>query len=169
MNWKTKIITNEGIEEVIEKVSKSLFCGLKDETADHFAEHYKGDSTTILGYSEGTLVGLVTIRWKANYPPFKAKQIPLIHYIEIVYEHRNKGFGTKLMNEAEQLIAQKSNQAGICVNISIEFGVPMRMYSKRGYILDGNGATVGIKPILARQPIENIDDVFIWMVKNFVD
>ena len=166
MDWTTKIITDSQIEEAIEEVSKCLFCGLKKETAEHFSDHYKGDSTTILGYSEGNLVGLLTIRWKANYPPFKEAKIPLIHYIEIVYEDRHKGFGTKLMDEAEQIIAQISNEVGICVNISKEFGVPMRIYAKRGYNLDGNGATVGIKPITAGQTIENIDDVFVWMVKK---
>lgn len=166
MSWTTKVITTEKIEETIKEVSKFLFCGLKKETAEHFSEHHKGDSTTILGYSEGRLVGLLTIRWKANYQPFKTNKIPLIHYIEIVYQHQNKGFGTKLMNEAEQIIKQQSRQAGICVNISQEFGVAMRMYAKRGYLFDGNGATVGVKAISAGQIIENIDDVFVWMIKS---
>lgn len=70
-----------------------------------FADHENLASTTIVGYKNRRLVGIVTIRWQSHYPPFRDQHIPLIQTIEIRYHDRGRGLGNALLERAEHEIA----------------------------------------------------------------
>ena len=164
--FTTRIIETEGISEAVDLVSKHMFNGSREATAAHFHMHPQGESTTLLGFEDDRLVALLTIRWKSRYPPFREAGIPLIQHIEIRYEDRGKGYGTRIMDAAERLIRKRGDKAGICVGISREFGIAMQMYVKRGYIPDGRGALLNFDEISAGQSIGDASHVCLWMVKE---
>ena len=131
-----------------------------------FAEHEDGASTTILGYEGARVVGSVTIRWHAHYPPFRDKRIPLIQHIEIAYHERGRGLGNQLLARAEGEIAQRSPVAGLCVGIFADYGPAQRLYAKRGFIPDGRGVCQGHRPLGEGAAVTIGHDLLLWLTKD---
>src|SRR5579862_9786446 len=73
-----RVVQPHEIEAVKQEVKVAFFSGDEATIEANFQDHDNGESTTILGYEAGRLVGIVTIRWHSRYPPFHERQIPLI-------------------------------------------------------------------------------------------
>ena len=54
-------------------------------------------------------------------------------------QFRRRGIGTRLMDEAEHRIAERSPAAGVGFGLTPDYGAAQRMYVKRGYVPDGKG------------------------------
>ncbi len=52
---------------------------------------------------------------------------------------RRGGIGSRLLDEAERLIAERSPVAGIGVGLYTDYGAAQRLYIKRGYVPDSRG------------------------------
>ncbi|HEX8198520.1 MAG TPA: GNAT family N-acetyltransferase, partial [Pyrinomonadaceae bacterium] len=74
----------------------------------YFAEQTEGVRKILLAFENNNFVGYLTILWESDYPPFKAKNIPEINDFNVLPEARRKGVGTKLMDEAEQIVSESS-------------------------------------------------------------
>jgi GNAT superfamily N-acetyltransferase len=154
------------LEQVKQEVKEAFFSGDEAEINVNFQDHEDGSSTTILGYEDGRLVGIVTIRWNCKYPPFRDQNIPLIQNIEIRWEDRGRGIGGLMLEQAEKEIAQRSPTAGICVGIHDDYGAAQRLYAKRGYIPDGRGVCLGHEPLKHGQTITVDHDLLLWLTKD---
>jgi len=154
------------IVAVKEEVRSVFFLGDEATIEGHFQDHENGASTTILGYEAGRLVGIVTIRWHCHYPPFRARQIPLIQNIEIRYEDRGRGLGGLMLERTEQEIAQRSPLAGICVGILDSYGPAQRLYVKRGFIPDGRSVCHPHEPLYGGETVTIDHDLLLWLVKD---
>ena len=131
-----------------------------------FAEHEDGASTTILAFEGDRVIGSVTIRWHARYPPFRDAGIPLIQHIEIAYHERGRGLGNQLLAQAEDQIAQRSPVAGLCVGIFDAYGRAQRLYAKRGFIPDGRGVCHGHTPLNEGATVTIGHDLLLWLTKD---
>lgn len=161
-----KVIEREGIREAIDETSKVFFSGDRAEAERHFQSHPQGDSSTLLGYRDNELVGILTIRWHSKYPPFREQGIPLVHYIEIKWERRGQGIGNALMAEAEAFASARTETLGICVGLFDAYGPAQRLYVKRGFVPDGRGACRGSEPLREGQTVEVNHDLLLWLVKR---
>lgn len=164
-----RIVQFHEIEQVKREVQAALFGGDMPTIDENFLEHEDGASTTILGYEAGRLIGIVTIRWYSNYPPFREQQIPLIQNIEIRYEDRGRGLGNQMLERAEQEIAWRSALAGLCVGIFADYGPAQRLYARRGFVPDGRGVCHGHTPLQHGQQITVEHDLLLWLVKDVSD
>lgn len=105
----------------------------------YLAEQERGERTTLVAFTEGNFAGYLTIKWQSDYPPFEQHAIPEIADLNVLPMHRRQGIGTRLMEQAERLVATKSTTVGIGVGMTADYGAAQRLYVKRGYVPDGRG------------------------------
>jgi GNAT superfamily N-acetyltransferase len=82
--------------------------------------------------------------WESNYAGFRSRGIPLLHQIAVAGPFRRRGVATLLMDAAEQLARDRGIATlGITVGLFDDYGLAQRLYARRGYIPDGQGACQG--------------------------
>ena len=164
--FSTQTLQPHEITSRFPEIREAFFSGDLEEIERHFEGHHDGSSTTVLGYDDERLVGIVTIRWNSQYPTFKEQGIPLIQNIEIRWEDRGKGYGDRMMAAAEEAISERSDRAGICVGIFDAYGPAQRLYATRGYIPDGRGVCLDHTPLQQGQAVTVDHDLLLWLVKR---
>ena len=70
------------------------------------------------------------------------------------------------MAHAEELIADKSDFAGIGVGLHSDYGIAQRMYVKRGYMPDGLGLMYKYQKVEAGSKVRVDDDLTIMFTKR---
>jgi len=107
--------------------------------ATYLAEQETGERTVLVALVDDIFAGYVTIKWQPDYPLFRAEGIPEIQDFNVLPHFRRQGIGSRLMDEAEKIVAQRFPVVGIGVGMDGDYGSAQRMYVKRGYIPDGRG------------------------------
>jgi GNAT superfamily N-acetyltransferase len=105
----------------------------------YLAEQDAGQRTVFVGWLDEVFVGYVTVYWLPSYPPFREANIPEIQDFNVLPQFRRRGYGSRLMDAAEQKAAETSTTVGIGVGMYADYGAAQRMYVRRGYIPDGLG------------------------------
>jgi ribosomal protein S18 acetylase RimI-like enzyme len=115
---------------------------------------------------EGEFVGYLTIVWESEYTPFREQRIPEIVDLNVLLKFRNRGFASKLIDEAERRIAKRCDYAGIGVGLLPDYGLAQRLYVKRGYIPDGNGVWSKGRFINYGTEVVMDDDIALYLKKK---
>ena len=102
-------------------------------------EQSKGELLVLVAFAKEDFVGYLTIRWMSKYRPFRDEDIPEIMDFNVFPEFRRRRIGTRLMDEAEGQISERSPIAGIGVGLTSDYGAAQRLYVERGYKPDGRG------------------------------
>lgn len=131
----------------------------------YLEEQEQGHRTVVVAFKEGVFVGYLTILWMADYPPFRAENIPEIRDFNVLPDARREGIGTHLMDEAEKMIAMRSSKAGLGVGLTADYGAAQRLYVKRGYIPDGAGLMSNDRAVEHGQQVHADDDLTLQFVK----
>ncbi len=105
----------------------------------YLAEQEAGTRVVLVATVDGHFAGYVTILWHTHYPPFQAAHIPEVSDFNVLPTYRRQKIGTRLMDEAERRIGERSPVAGIGVGLYPDYGAAQRMYVLRGYVPDGRG------------------------------
>lgn len=93
-----------------------------------------------VAFVDDVFAGYLTVVWEAGYPPFRDESIPEIQDFNVLPPLRKKGIGTRLMDTAEQRIAERGfSVVGIGVGMPPDYGAAQRLYVRRGYVPDGRG------------------------------
>ena len=106
----------------------------------YLSEQKQGERLALVSLAGDVFSGYLTIRWLPSYPPFRRRRIPEIADFNVRPRFRRQGTGSRLMDEAEQRISERSPVAGIGVGMTPGYGAAQRMYTLRGYVPDGLGA-----------------------------
>lgn len=107
----------------------------------YLAQQEAGQRTVLVAFLDGAFAGYLTIAWRSEYPPFAEAGIPEIQDFNVLPAVQRRGIGTRLMDEAERLVAERSPVVGIGVGMTADYGPAQRMYVLRGYVPDGRGLT----------------------------
>jgi len=105
----------------------------------YLAEQAAGQRTVFVAFLEAAFAGYITIQWESSYPPFHEAHIPEIADFNVLPRFRRQGIGSRLMDEAEQAVAQRSVTVGIRVGLYAGYGSAQRLYARRAYVPDGRG------------------------------
>jgi GNAT superfamily N-acetyltransferase len=105
----------------------------------YLTEQDCGERVVLVAVCEGVFVGYVTVVWCSGYPPFRDAAIPEIADFNVLPRFRRRGIGSRLLDEAERYIAERSPAAGIGVGLFADYGAAQRLYVRRGYLPDGCG------------------------------
>ncbi|MFC5451899.1 GNAT family N-acetyltransferase [Paenibacillus aestuarii] len=153
------------------KVSEAFLAQGWNKPAEQYVRYVEeqklGRHVTLVAEAEGDFAGYVNIIWEPDYPLFKEQGIPEIQDFNVLIRYRRQGIGTLLMDRAEELIRQRSAQAGIRVGLFSDYGPAQAMYVKRGYIPDGRGIYQNGEYMKYGQQVVVDDDLILALVKTW--
>jgi GNAT superfamily N-acetyltransferase len=166
MSIELRLATNATIDAFLSLAAQSFFSGSEAEARANLGPFDETETSFVLAYEDTEPVGTVTIRWRPNYPPFREAAIPFIQNIEIRFDLRGQGYGSRVLAAVEELIGERSTKAGICVALHDAYGPAQRLYARRGYIPDGRGACHRFTPLREGDVITLDGDHLLWLVKD---
>ncbi len=104
----------------------------KEQYEKYLAEQEQNKRFVLVAFKNKKFVGYVTIVWESDYPLFKENNIPEIVDLNVLLKYQRLGIGSKLMDEAEKIVSQKSKQVGIGVGLAPGYNAAQRMYVLKG-------------------------------------
>lgn len=110
--------------------------------------------------------GYLTMIWSPGYGPFRDAGIPEINDFNVLPELRRQGVGSRLMDEAERIISERSVYSGIGVGMGADYGPAQRMYVLRGYVPDGRGLMDHERPVTYGESITVSHDLAIYFTRK---
>ena len=132
----------------------------------YLSEQQRGTRTVFVAFVGEDFAGYVTVVWTPSYPPFLAAGIPEIQDFNVLPRFRRQGIGTRLMDEAERKVSERSGVAGIGVGMSPDYGAAQRLYVLRGYVPDGRGLTSNGSPVRPADEISVNDGLVLYLTKT---
>ena len=165
-NLRIELVRQKDLERVVALFAEQVYSWEPNEAQTHFADHAAGEGVTFLAFGGEALAGYVTIRWRSNNPQFRRENIPLIHHLAVFPEFQRRGVATRLMEEAERLIATRADKVGITVGLFDAYGPAQRLYARRGYVPDGRGVCQGQRPLQKGETVTMNHDLILWLTKD---
>ena len=132
----------------------------------YLSEQDAGRRTVLVALAGGEFAGYLTVDWSPVYPPFRLGGIPEITDFNVLPPFRRRGIGTRLMDEAERRIAERSPVAGIGFGLTPDYGAAQRMYVKRGYVPDGMGMRSNDRYVRHGDRVTADDGLVIFLTKR---
>ena len=131
----------------------------------YLADQQRGARVVLAAWLGDEFAGYVTIVWEADYPPFHTAGVPEIADFNVLPHLRRRGIGTRLLDEAERRIAERTETAGIGVGLDADYGAAQRLYVKRGYVPDGCGICSHGRRVAWGETIVVDDDAVLYFTK----
>lgn len=140
---------------------------------DYFAncleENRSGSRVTLMAFFDETLAGCCHLLYRSEYSFFRDEQIPEINDLNVFPEYRRNKIATRLFDELELIASKTSKYVGLGVGLYEDYGNAQRMYTSRGYVLDGKGLTYKNIQVKPGKPVMVDDDLIIYLVKELQD
>src|SRR5439155_23020356 len=102
----------------------------------------------------------------SEYEPFYTAAIPEVVDFNVLPHYRRRKIGTRLMDEIESCITQRSKIAGIGVGMYPDYGAAQRLYVLRGYVPDGRGLTYNGRVLQPMEQAINDDGLVLYFTKQ---
>jgi GNAT superfamily N-acetyltransferase len=100
-------------------------------------EHAAGVINFLVAWEEGNPIGHGYVRWHPGEPlSFSFPDVPSIGDLAVKEELRSRGVGTRLMEEAEDLVL-RAGHPQIAVGVDINNYRARSLYERRGYVESG--------------------------------
>lgn len=132
----------------------------------YLSQQVADERVVFLAFADDEFAGYVTVLWRSHYPPFLEAGIPEVNDFNVLPPFRRQGIGSRLMDAAEQAVAQRSAIVGIGVGLYADYGSAQRMYVQRGYIPDGRGVYYGDRLVQPSESVPIDDDLVLWFTKR---
>jgi len=113
----------------------------------YLLDQHNGGRVVLVAFLDGVFAGYLNVVWRPDYPPFRENNLPEIQDFNVLPQFQRRGIGSRLMDRAEQLAAERSPVVGIGVGMTADYGAAQRLYVLRGYVPDGRGLMSGNKPL----------------------
>lgn len=140
----------------------------------HLGKHDEGyfeqalkQCEVLMAYLDGKLCGFCLLNWQPRYSLYRKLGIPEIQDLNVLERFRRKGIATLLIEEAED-IARGGNceLVGISVGLTKDYGAAQILYTKMGYVPDGNGVTYDRAGVHFGKSYPMDDDLALMMTKT---
>jgi hypothetical protein len=129
-------------------------------------ENLEGSRVTLMAFYDGQLAGCCHLLYSSDYPFFRENSIPEINDLNVFLEFRRKKIASTMFDELEAAVSNFSRYIGLGVGLFKDYGNAQRMYTSRGYIMDGNGMTYKNVQVEPGKPVMVDDDLIIYLVKD---
>ncbi len=167
MNITIRLLEAGDIQLMASSFAKT---GSKSKTTSlyegYLAEQERGERVVLVAFSGQDFSGYLTIHWQSDYPPFAEKGIPEIQDLNVLPGFRRRGIASKLVDEVEKRIFERSEIVGIGVGMYAGYGPAQRMYILRGYVPDGLGLYYRDKPVIPHREVPVDDDLALYFTKE---
>jgi ribosomal protein S18 acetylase RimI-like enzyme len=131
----------------------------------YLADQEAGARVVRVALLDGAVCGYVTVAWTSDHAPFREAGIPEIKDLNVLPAFRRRGIASRLMDEAERIIAERSPVAGIGVGLYGDYGPAQRMYVLRGYVPEGRGIVHRDHPVRGGETVRADDDLVLHLTK----
>jgi GNAT superfamily N-acetyltransferase len=135
----------------------------------YLSEQQRGVRAVFVAFVDDEFAGYLTVNWNPTYPPFLDDGIPEIQDFNVLPSFRRQGIGTRLMDEAEREVSQRSTVAGIGVGMSPDYGAAQRLYILRGYVPDAQGLTRSGSPVKHGDDIVVNETLVLYLTKSLAE
>jgi GNAT superfamily N-acetyltransferase len=139
----------EHIEKIASAYGESVNSSFGQYITRCFSENQAAERVTFVAFLDNEVAGFVNIIFKSTYPYFLEKNIPEINDLRVISQYRKKGIGKGLIDKCEEYASSKYEYIGLGVGLYKDYGSAQKLYTKNGYIFDGNGLmykNVEVKP-----------------------
>ncbi|MBQ8556683.1 MAG: GNAT family N-acetyltransferase [Clostridia bacterium] len=126
----------------------------------------EGKSVALIAEYQGTVAGYINVYHAALDGPKAFRHLPEIVDFGVFIKFRRLGIGSRLMDTAEHVAAQKADAVCLGVGLHDGYGSAQRMYVKRGYIPDGSGVWYNGQVCGQYAPCCNDDDLIMYFSKK---
>lgn len=132
----------------------------------YLEEQQRGERVTLIAEADGRFAGYVNVIWSSYYSPFRELSIPEINDFNVLINYQRLGIGSRLMDQVEEIISERSSVAGIGVGIFSNYGNAQILYAKRGYVPDGKGIHNGTRHVQYGESVVVNDDIALYLIKG---
>jgi len=129
-------------------------------------ENQVGDRVTLMAYHGETIAGCCHLLYRSYYSYFQDRGIPEINDLNVFPVFRGKGIAGALLDEIERVASRTTRTVGLGVGLYSDYGNAQRMYTKRGYAMDGRGIVYGNEVVRPGQTVTVDDDLLLYLVKD---
>ncbi|WP_237391722.1 GNAT family N-acetyltransferase [Paenibacillus dendrobii] len=130
------------------------------------AENREGTRITLMAFCGDELAGCCHLLHRSKYPYFQEHNIPEINDLNVFPEFRRNHIASTIFDEFERIAAQSYACIGLGVGLYEDYGNAQRMYTSRGYVLDGQGMTYNNQKVVPGQPVMVDDDLLLYLIKK---
>jgi GNAT superfamily N-acetyltransferase len=136
-----KQLTQSDIKPLIRTFATPLtWWNTRRQFQRYWQEQQSGQRIMLIAWCDKEIAGYVNVLWQAQYRGFQEAGIPEINDLVVVAGYRERGVGTALMEEAEQLVLQQGHATvGLGCGDTSYYRAAQRLYAKRGYTPDNSG------------------------------
>lgn len=131
-----------------------------------FKQNEAKERITFIAFVNGEVAGYVNILYKSFYPHFLENNIPEINDLAVIFKFRRKGIGKMLIDKCEKFASSKYDYIGLGVGLYKDYGSAQRLYTKNGYILDGNGLIYNNVEVKPGKDVFVDDDLLLYLYKK---
>ncbi len=166
MNLTIRTLQTQDIEPIAQAFAHIGWNKPASQYGRYLVEQNAGTRVCLVAFVDGDFAGYVNVLWQSDYEPFRAANIPEVADFNVLPHYRRQKIGTRLMDTAEALIAQRSPIAGIGVGMYPDYGAAQRLYVARGYVPDGRGLTYHNRILQPLEQVINDDDLVLYFTKQ---
>ncbi len=118
---------------------------------------------------DGEITGFCFYNRFPKYALFQRLGIPEIQDLFVCVQYRQQGIASKLIEYCEKLARKDgAERLGVGVGIHKDFGNAQRLYIKKGFKPDGQGAVYDRETIIPMEVRPVDDDLCLMMVKELI-
>jgi len=129
-------------------------------------ENLTGSRITLMAYYDNQLAGCCHLLFHSQYPYFQENNIPEINDLNVFPAFRRKKIASTMFDELESIVSVSSRYIGLGVGLYKDYGNAQKMYTSRGYIMDGNGMTYKNVQVEPGKTVMVDDDLIIYLIKD---
>ncbi|WP_010275444.1 GNAT family N-acetyltransferase [Paenibacillus senegalensis] len=129
-------------------------------------ENLAASRITLLTYYEKELAGCCHLLFQSDYSFFRDQKIPEINDLNVFPEFRRKRVASTIFDELEAIVSASSRYIGVGVGLYKDYGNAQKMYTSRGYVMDGNGMTYKNVQVEPGRSVMVDDELIIYLIKD---
>ena len=165
-----QILEEKDIPTIVNGFEKSGWQTKSETIFKHYLKDQNHDlRICFIAFLDTEFAGYVTLKWQSSYKSFAKKQIPEISDLNVLPAFRNQGIGSLLIKTCENKARERASQSNIIIGIGVglypDYGSAQRLYSKLGFLLDGEGATYDYERVIPGLNYTVDDDLILWFTK----
>jgi len=135
----------------------------------HRLEQQERRRVVLVASVDDVFCGYINVVWEPDYPPFREAGIPELQDFNVLPHYRRQGIGSRLLAQAEQIVAARSKLVGIGVGMTADYGAAQRLYVQRGYIPDGRGLVYADRFPVYGEQVRVDDSLVLYFTKRLAE